>query len=48
MEGNSNFTFLFVGQLIKRKGIDWLIKAFKIVKKNNKKILINNCRRWTT
>ena len=37
-ESNSTFTFLYVGQLIKRKGIEWLIKALKIVKKYNKNI----------
>jgi glycosyltransferase involved in cell wall biosynthesis len=32
------FTFLYIGQLIKRKGLKWLIKAFKIVKKENSQI----------
>lgn len=32
------FTFLFVGQLIKRKGVDWLIKAIRIVKETNNNI----------
>ncbi len=35
---NDTFTFLFVGQLIKRKGVKWLIKALKIVEKDNKNI----------
>ena len=37
-EINSTFTFLYVGQLIKRKGIEWLIKALKIVKEYNKNV----------
>ena len=35
---NSAFTFLYVGQLIKRKGIGWLLKALKILEKSNKNI----------
>ncbi|MDI6645229.1 MAG: glycosyltransferase family 4 protein [Methanobacteriaceae archaeon] len=35
---NSSFTFLYVGQMIKRKGIYWLLKALKIVIKSNKNI----------
>jgi glycosyltransferase involved in cell wall biosynthesis len=32
------FTFLYIGPIIKRKGLKWLIKAFKIVKKENSQI----------
>jgi glycosyltransferase involved in cell wall biosynthesis len=37
-DNDDTFTFLYVGQLIKRKGIDWLFKALKIVEKGNKNI----------
>lgn len=33
-----DFTFLYVGQMIKRKGIGWLIKAIDIIKSENNNI----------
>ncbi|MBC7128028.1 MAG: glycosyltransferase family 4 protein, partial [Candidatus Methanosuratus sp.] len=34
----SAFTFLYVGRIIKRKGLEWLFKAIKIIKNKGEKI----------
>ncbi len=38
---NGSFKLLYVGQLLKRKGIQWLIKAVSILKENGNKIKLD-------
>lgn len=38
LKSKTPFTFLYVGQLIKRKGLKWLIRAFKIVNHENSNV----------